>query len=138
MAETANTAVTPTMPTQDELNALWTALADFAEEALRPLALRVHGVINAEKGAASVTFEDVGALLVEINDCHRMLTDIARDLDSLKEAALEDLPFLARDGELASIPQYDDRGYPNFVDEGGKRFLTAAAAERYFPDHADA
>jgi hypothetical protein len=124
------TASTPTMPTHEEVRALWTALANFRDEMLQPLARQIYGVTNTE---GSATFEDIGVLLTELYECRDMVRDIEREFAKLEDAALEDLPFLARDGQLGSVPRYDEYGQPNYVRKEDKASLTDQAIERYFP-----
>jgi hypothetical protein len=126
----AMTVSTPTMPTQEELQALWTALANFRDEMLRPVALRIHGVVNE---GGSVTFENIGVLLTESHECRDMLRDIEGEFERLEDAARADMSFLARDGELGSVPRYDELGEPNYVHQEGKTFLTDQAIKKYFP-----
>jgi hypothetical protein len=108
---------TPTLPTREELDAAWSALADAEDEHVHPILRRVLAVVNEDDASAKDEKEafwaDSGVLICFVRECRAMLEMVGEHLTKLERAALVDVEQLARTGEMANVPQYDELGEPN-------------------------
>ena len=97
------------LPSEDELDAAWTAIAD-AEERVGAIARRVFEVANEER--ASVGWDAIGRLLVLVHEGRGLVRYIEKVLDNLESVARDELSEFARFGERMSQPRFQPDGSP--------------------------
>jgi len=129
MLETSTTAVTPTLPTDDELRAVLfaesvypggdepTGIRDLMDvtERVGEILRAVLAVTN-HPGPVNVTLADIGALAAFVRSTRHLLEPISEELEKIEKSFDDLLERVRGGGEAASTPQYDVHGgstYPH-------------------------
>ncbi len=98
-------------PTDEEMEAAWTSLADTMEFWVDPLADRVHRTLNRhdQPGAVAPTLEQTGRLVLWLYHMDIAIDSMKERVDSIR-GALPDIASWAKHGEPIGVPLYDERG----------------------------
>jgi hypothetical protein len=102
----------PSLPCEDEITKAERLVMD-ADEAVREIAQQVFAVTNYH-GKQEVTLAEIGRLFLFVrhveSDARFMLANVAK----VDQATANDLRTIAVEGEVMSIPQFNEHGSPNY------------------------
>jgi hypothetical protein len=124
-AERRTMTTPPTLPTPEALDAFSLKLNDVNEE-LDALVRPVFEAINYE-GEQTVTFADIGALVVFAHNIRFQAEGIDTMASRIDESAKDDLDVIREQGRKINVPSFDRLGFPP-TDEDVIKRLTAGVS----------
>jgi hypothetical protein len=107
-----STTTTPTLPSEEELDAAHRALTEVIEEHFEEIPRRIFAVTNADE--PRVSYADVGLLCACVRDFRILVRWLDEELGKVERSTMNDLTVIARDGHMPNVPQYDELGRPNY------------------------
>lgn len=103
-------ATPPALPSAEKLDALWHELSEAIEHTLDA----AHDVFKVAcfMGDQTVTFEQIGALLVFAHGAREHADWLTLQADKIEKAVLVDLETIRREGRQVNVPHFDEYGGP--------------------------